>query len=214
MTAISRQNFTNYLNESLTRLDLSNKSIKLIDENAFIDLSKHLKQLLITNNFLLYLPNQFGNLTQLTTLDVSFNRLQSLKQTNFIELLNLRFLFLNNNRIKSIDGNAFAPLSNLEQLCLNKNLLTQFEENLFSTLSNLTSLNVGSNAMKNELLNEYTFNGLVSLKELNLQMCSLVNVNLDLFEKLPQLEKVYFDGNEEHLLNLFKLFYWNVTFVF
>ena len=202
----------------MTELDFSNKNIKLIEENAFVNFSKNLKQLLIANNSLLNLPNHFGNLTQLTKLDVSFNSLQILNQANFNEFTSLKFLYLNNNRIKSLDANSFARLTNLIELYLNENLITQLIVDLFSPLSNLIYLNLSMNSL-NSLDNKNTFKGLVSLKEINMNMCSLGNLNFELFKHLPLLQKVFLkNNNNNNELKKYekdlKHMYMNVTFEF
>ena len=198
-------------------LDLSNKSLKLIDDNAFNDFS-NLRRLLLSSNLLLTLPDRvFANLNRLTTLDLSFNRLQMLNEAHFAQLVDLRLLFLNNNRLISIDAKAFASFGRLNQLHLNDNLLSfTSSESLFASMSNLTYLNLASNDLRKSLTNQNLLNGLVSLREINMNMCSLLNenVNLRIFESLPRLEKVYFQNNSLSNKREFETIYTNVTFIF
>lgn len=99
----------------------------------------------------------FSKLTQLEYVDLSFNRIECLKETTFtwrssknVTLNRSPFVYLDlsHNRLKFIESNSFASLHNLEHLMLDHNEdlklsdVANLGKNFLEKLSNLESLNM------------------------------------------------------------------------
>jgi Leucine-rich repeat (LRR) protein len=92
--------------------------------------------------------NNCQNLTNLISLDLSFNQLKSLTNTNFNCLNNLTSLRLNNNNITTIDSDSFKNLTNLRFLYLSNNQISVIPQYLFEThLINLRVIDLSYNLM-------------------------------------------------------------------
>lgn len=89
-----------------------------------------IKTLLLSHNLISQLPKEIIQLSQLETLDLSFNKLtDSSFPISFFSLLNLKTLNLAHNSLTSLDH--FSSLINLERLYLNNNLIKVLPEELF-----------------------------------------------------------------------------------
>ncbi|GFR63438.1 Toll-like receptor 13 [Elysia marginata] len=126
-----------------------------------------------------YLPN-IDFPTQITTYDLSHNRIAALPSHGFSRYTLLRTLNLEQNLISKIDPLAFVGLSNLEYLLLSENKLVMnnetlrnaFSEKVFAPLNNLTKLRLeGNNPEPNSKKLRYpdrALSYLANLKELYL----------------------------------------------
>ena len=80
---------TTEFNTSLTFMDLSNRNITSIEDNAF------------------------ENFNNLQLLNLQYNQIKGIKNEIFKGLTSLRNLILDNNNITTIDNNSFVDLDNL-----------------------------------------------------------------------------------------------------
>ncbi|XP_028286546.1 toll-like receptor 2 [Parambassis ranga] len=129
----------------------------------------------------------------LNGLDVSFNQMEEIENSDFLAYVNLRSLIMHNNRIKQIHGEAFVPLIHLEKLDLSSNQLEMLSPIWFKNLFCLQYLNL--------LGNKYTtlgsgnlFQPLRGLKTLHVGGPFLVSVSRNDFSGLIGLEELFFDG--------------------
>jgi Leucine-rich repeat (LRR) protein len=119
----------------LTKLPdkFANRAIKFGDLTTLTTLD-------LSNNSLTQLPDTFKNLTALTTLDLSNNSLTQLPDA-FENLTALTTLDLSNNPLTQLPG-AFENLTALTTLDLSNNSLTQLRGKFFWNLTALKTLNV------------------------------------------------------------------------
>ena len=90
--------------------------------------------------------NNCQNLSNLVSLDLSFNQLKSITSASFNCLNNLTSLRLNNNNISSIDSDSFKNLINLRFLYLSNNQISVIPQYLFYThLINLRTVDLSFN---------------------------------------------------------------------
>ncbi len=151
----------------LTHLEILNLSYNKI----LFDYTNKLKKLSLNNNRLTKLPpnifselvnlsyldlssNKFSefNLTlakgnQLSTLDLSNNRISSLRNDSFMNLPNLETLKIKNNSLTSISPCTFSQLTKLKHIELSSNRLTSFDFGLIETNLELAYLNLCNNSM-------------------------------------------------------------------
>ncbi|XP_012937853.1 slit homolog 2 protein [Aplysia californica] len=89
-----------------------------------IGLLTNLKRLDLSHNKIVTLPSKiFSNLTQLSTLILSYNDLQCISETSFFNMKNLRILSLHENNISTIPYGAFDSLKALSHIALGGNPL-------------------------------------------------------------------------------------------
>jgi len=108
------------------------------------------------------IPESFGNLSSLESLDLPGNRLINLPES-FGNLSNLSSLKMRNNQLDSLPY-SFGNLSNLSSLDLSGNGLTSLPDS-FGDLSNLSSLDLHFNELTSL---PYSFGNLSRLESLNL----------------------------------------------
>jgi Leucine-rich repeat (LRR) protein len=104
---------------------ISQCEITKIEKKMFDELPM-LEKLMINNNKDLRIIEEdaFSNLTQLVYLYLNKNRIESLGAWTFFELANLNHLDLSYNQLESIDENLFSGQQNLKTLYLRGNRLT------------------------------------------------------------------------------------------
>jgi len=89
--------------------------------------------------------NAFQGLDNLSTLDLSANRLKSVPANIFQGLIHLSTLNLSSNGITTISSDGFAGLENLSELDLSYNDLTALSSAQFQSLKNLSKLSLYEN---------------------------------------------------------------------
>ena len=93
-------------------------------------------------------PENICQYSGLTILDLSYNQIRQLNNSNFKCLKNLSTLRLNNNLISSINSDSFSNLTNLNYLYLENNKLTDIPNFLFyKHLVNLRTIDLSSNLL-------------------------------------------------------------------
>jgi Leucine-rich repeat (LRR) protein len=139
-----------YLKE-LLYLNLQSNRIITIEKTSFKGLSK-LKTLILKNNYLdgSYSDYFIEDLTNMETLDLSYNQYQYFGKDFFRNLKKLNELKINNNLLKQIDSDLFQHNSELKSLCLNANKL----KNITLNSSKLIQLDINSNFIT-EIKDEY-----------------------------------------------------------
>ena len=111
--------------------DFRKTSTSGIDEHACISVD-------CSSRDMLRIP---GNIEHnATTLDLSRNRITTVRSNDFMTLPHLRILILSNNSITSLDARCFQYLHRLERLDLNNNGIASFTSDVFIGLSSLRIL--------------------------------------------------------------------------
>ncbi|KAF7288043.1 hypothetical protein GWI33_000097 [Rhynchophorus ferrugineus] len=171
--------------EELSTLDLSHNNLKEVPEG--LDKAKGLLVLNLSFNHIDTIPNSlFINLTDLLFLDLSNNNLETLPpQTR--RLANLQTLILNNNPLGHFQLRQLPSLVNLETLHLRKTQrnLTNFPTNL-DNLINLSDVDLAQNSLPKVPEALYS---LTSLKRLNLSENEVTDISnaMEYWQKLEIL---------------------------
>lgn len=126
-------------------LNFRNKSITVIEKDAFISFSS-ITWLILSNNEISHIAEQaFHPLVNLEKLRLNNNNLHSIPENAFILANNLTGLDLSANQITHIPVQAFHPLVKLQELHLHDNKLTSIPSEAFVFLHNLTILSLDNN---------------------------------------------------------------------
>eukprot|EP00054_Salpingoeca_dolichothecata_P026353 m.188010 g.188010 ORF g.188010 m.188010 type:complete len:1291 (-) comp25632_c0_seq2:41-3913(-) len=136
----------------LQNLDLSGNQLEWLDEDSFRDI-KDLKRLNLAGNMLdsmSFRGRVFAHLRDsLHTLDLSGNKIETLKQSMLAGLGSLRVLDLSNNQIAAGEAQAFVDVFNLQSLDLSSNLMEAVDALDFNGLLFVGSLHLGNNQIRN-----------------------------------------------------------------
>nr|XP_033782525.1 toll-like receptor 7 [Geotrypetes seraphini] len=141
--------FTNLPN--ITFLDISYNQISFIPIAVFETLPMHLEKWYINNNQLHFFHwEKLITLTELQVLDLSSNVLEHLPQTHVFCGTNLTFLNLAYNKISSLNKAFFSHFRSLKHLILSHNQIRLIDESSFSDifLQSLKILDVSDNPLQ------------------------------------------------------------------
>ena len=127
-----------------------------------------------------------SNLTRLSILDMSFNRIKKVQALD--QLVNLRKLYLANNRLSEIPEDAFKSLRCLEVIDLGANRIRKMGSYL-NVLENLKELWLG----KNKIEKIEGIDKLKNLVRLDVQSNRLTSV--ESLPSLPNVEELYLSHN-------------------
>lgn len=197
--------------DQFTELDLSDLGLWVIPPQ--ISKFTQLEELNLSKNHISAIPNfhSLGNLSQLTVLDLSHNKIpsfpKSLSQLTQLQKLNLghnrlpgipdsmgdltqlQELYLNHNSIPSIPG-CFANFRDLEVLDLSHNNIRTISEPL-SQLKELVELNISHNDLNTI---PSSLGSLANLQKLNLSHNRIKSIH-DSFGNLENLEVLFLGNN-------------------
>ncbi|XP_075719819.1 nephrocan-like [Rhinoderma darwinii] len=139
--------------------------------------------------------NQLSTLPQklpvkLQSLDYSNNQISSITAQDMKSLASLRHLFLDNNSMIVFEDKALQWCGHLSNLAMEQNLLTSIPFGLPVTL---TRLDLKGN--KIDHVGVHDVKDLKQLQVLNLLNNKLTSINDDVLESLPRLRHLYLDGN-------------------
>ena len=114
--------------------------------------------------------------SSLRKLDISFNKITTIKCSCFESLESLKFLNLQVNRISNVDNKAFASLRNLKILDLSYNRITKLTKGTFIGLLNIAVINITLNIIKS--INIDTFSSIYhsTVHSLNRKVCCMAGV--------------------------------------
>lgn len=121
--------------------------------------------------------NTFQNLDNLRYIDMNWNQMHIVKRTLFTNLKSLEELNLSWNEITEIQAKAFVNLKKLNRLDLSNNAIGTLTRNTFA--ADIAYLNLQNCSLTQ--INTGTFNGLHNLIELNLENN---NLTLDIIRQL------------------------------
>lgn len=151
--------------------------IQLNPEATYINLSHNaIDNLLYTFSFY----------TQLTVLDISYNRIQDLGSKNFENNMEMTHLNLTNNFLKRLDKETFVGLKRLVDLDLSNNQLSEIHAQIFQDFNVLERLDLSGNKLVS--FQKSTFEPLASLKILSLRNNSIMDLPTPNFAFMIRLE--------------------------
>ena len=177
----------------LTSLDLSSNTLLNLPADIFTDLDR-LTELHMNNNLLSSLPTGiFDNLTNLTNLNLASNFLSSLSANVFSDLAALETLQLNGNDLSSLPSGIFDNLTNLKNLHLNDNSLSSLPNGIFNNLTMLINLDLSLNGLSSLSVN--TFSDLIGLNVLHLNDNFLSTLDENIFNSLTTLSLLDLSNN-------------------
>jgi Leucine-rich repeat (LRR) protein len=127
---------------TITKINLQNNNLTELPE-SFGELTNLTTLNLQSCKLITELPESFGELTNLKELNLSYNNLTKLPE-RFGELKNLTTLNLQSCKLITELPESFGELTNLKELNLSYNNLTKLPER-FGELKNLTTLNLQNN---------------------------------------------------------------------
>uniref|UniRef100_A0A5S6QZ19 Ig-like domain-containing protein n=1 Tax=Trichuris muris TaxID=70415 RepID=A0A5S6QZ19_TRIMR len=155
-----------------------------------LDLSHNRISSLTSEDFREYV---FDGVYNLRILDLSFNHLRRLRNSDFRGLFNLEELNLGDNRISSIGDNAFHGLLKLETLRLTGNRLAFVQPGWFASLKTLTSLLLNRNQLT--VLTSDNFHWLNELLTLDLSRNKIFRIHETAFIGVGKLDSLRLSSN-------------------
>jgi internalin A len=173
--------------ENWEKLDLGDKGIEVLPKE--LGNLSNLTELYLSGNRLMKIPIEIGNLSNLKKLYLSSNDLLSFPK-ELCKLSKLEDLKLHSNRL-SLIPKELVKLSNLRELDLSSNQLVSFPVELCE-LSKLTRLDLNSNQLASFPIE---IERLSNLKELDLSSNQLVSFPVELCE-LSKLTRLVLNSNQ------------------
>ncbi len=190
---------------------ISFKNVNLLNENIFIGLD--LYSLDVSNNqdtledwSIMEAINSFTNLT---ALNLSYNRISQTRTNQFYRLAKLTMLDLSYNQIFYFEANSFAGLSSLVHLNLSRNKLTEIEENDLDNMPLLECIDLDFNKMKK--IRNNVFSSMKKLSAVLFRSNKIKTIDKESFKDLIFLETVKLNANKLKSINSLIAIYSNVS---
>ncbi|XP_063394982.1 insulin-like growth factor-binding protein complex acid labile subunit [Cydia fagiglandana] len=171
--------------DALRTASCANASLEIVP----IQLNPEATHINLTHNSINNLLYTFAFYTQITILDISYNRLQDLGSKNFESNIEMTQLNVSHNRLKRLERDTFVGLKKLIDLNLSDNEIRNVHAQTFQDLSMLERLDLSNNGL--ESFDPDTFEPLSSLKILSLKNNSILDIpsiNLFYVVKLQYLD--------------------------
>ena len=189
-----------FRNIEIYNLRLVNNKIEYISKDTF-NMIKSLSMLDLGLNMLKSIDNviirgtqyQIHYMTGLKSIYLDNNRISSIDELFFRNMIELTELSLANNQLVYISGRVFSGLFNLSWLSLSHNLIQYIEPNSFRDLVSLRELLLGNNKIKS--IDDGAFAGLVNLVYLQLDNNFLESIAKSMFVGLESLKRLELDSN-------------------
>lgn len=170
---------------NLRYLSVAGNNIHTVNSEAFKDLNNLIYLNLSSNIISSLYPETFAKLESLKTLDLSRNQLQ--KIIDISAVTNITTLSLNCNSIQSVPEHAFKQMPNLMELSLNGNQIKEVDINGFAYLYYLEKLDLSNNKLSS--LPEGWTGAFNSLRHLDLSENQFTSLeSLSLSNTLPLVE--------------------------
>ncbi|KOB77071.1 putative tartan [Operophtera brumata] len=168
--------------DALRAASCANASLEIVP----IQLNPEATYINLTHNSITDLLYTFGFYTQLTVLDISYNRIVDLFDKNFENNIEMTHLNLTSNFLKRLDKDTFVGLKGLIDLDLSSNELFDIHQQTFKDLTSLERLDLSSNKLVG--FKRDTFEPLTSLKLLSLRNNTILDLPTLNFAYLVHLE--------------------------
>ncbi|XP_059479026.1 chaoptin [Neocloeon triangulifer] len=201
LTGIEPHAFRNA--RGVRRLDVSENSIKNIDNDAFVEIGHSLDELRMHRALKMdSIPHKaFMHLTGTKEMDLSANGLKNIPEGAFQTLKGLRRLRLHDNQIGRIPKGSFLSETHsyLEDVDFSFNSIDHVYVDTFKDLTSLREIHLDDNKIAS--LEPKSFTDLPRLRILDLQGNRLPELNTDTFQNLPELEELDISYNHLKQLN-------------
>lgn len=185
----------------LRTLNVARNEIRQLRSDLFEDLHD-LNELLLGQNKLVDFEkgaSVFGNLTQLTTLDLSNNTISNIERSLFYGLENLLQIYMSHNKLYILPYQLFDRMRSIEVVDLSHNLLISFLDNFFIHNRHLKVLLLHHNLIVR--INKNLLYGLKELHTLDLSHNRLLSVERNAFDTLDGLKSLNLANNRiQHFL--------------
>ncbi|XP_063772146.1 immunoglobulin superfamily member 10 [Pseudophryne corroboree] len=166
-----------------------------------------------TFRYLNVIPKQIQ--ADVERINLGYNSLSSLTESDFSGLRKLELLMLHSNEIQTIHESAFQDLSSLQVLKMSYNKMKTLHKNTFSGLKNMVRLHMDHNKL--EFLAPESFYGLTSLKLVHLEGNAIRQLHADTFVtlryiqifKTSSIKHIYLSDNQLSFLPKEMFFYLN-----
>lgn len=168
--------------DALRAASCANASLEIVP----IQLNPEALHINLTHNSITDLLYTFGFYTQLTVLDISYNKIVDLFDKNFENNIEMTHLNLTHNFLKRLDKDTFAGLKRLVDLDLSNNELVELHPQTFKDLTSLERLDLSSNKIVG--FKKETFEPLGSLRILSLRNNTILDLPTFNFAYLVHLE--------------------------
>jgi Leucine-rich repeat (LRR) protein len=164
--------------------------------------STSLKQLYVTGNYLQTLTQTISSLPALEHLDLSQNRLISIREYTFSHMKKLKNLNLSFNKL-DLETSYFRNQNLLQSLDLSFNEIKYLssQSGVFQELVSLKYLNLSNNKLKTIVDSSFIFESLSKLSELNLAWNGLIYLKENCFSSLDNLKSLSLGFNRINSLN-------------
>lgn len=139
-----------------------------------IQLNPEATHINLTHNVINNLLYTFAFYTQLTILDISYNKIQDLGSKNFENNLEMTHLNVSHNLLKRLDKDTFIGMKKLVDLDLSDNEISSIHAQTFKDLSVLERLDLSNNKLVS--FEPDTFEPLSTLKILSLKNNSILDI--------------------------------------
>ncbi|XP_053615508.1 protein artichoke-like [Plodia interpunctella] len=139
-----------------------------------IQLNPEATHINLTHNVINNLLYTFAFYTQLTVLDMSYNKIQDLGSKNFENNMEMTHLNLSHNLLKHLDKDTFIGLRKLVDLDLSNNMISNVHAQTFKDLSVLERLDLSNNKLVS--FQPDSFEPLSTLKILSLRNNSILDI--------------------------------------
>lgn len=156
--------------DALRAASCANASLEIVP----IQLNPEATHINLTRNSINNLLYTFNFYTQLTVLDISYNKIQDLGSKNFENNLEMIHLNLSHNSLKVLDEETFIGLKRLLDLDLSDNEISSMHAQTFKDLSVLERLDLSNNRLVS--FEPDSFEPLSSLKILSLKNNSILDI--------------------------------------
>lgn len=156
--------------DALRAASCANASLEIVP----IQLNPEATHINLTHNAIDNLLYTFSFYTQLTILDISYNKIVDLGSKNFENNIEMMYLNLTNNFLKRLDKETFVGLKNLVDLNLSDNEISNINAQTFQDLFALERLDLSNNKIVK--FESETFKSLISLKILLLKNNSILDI--------------------------------------
>lgn len=176
---------------SLLSLEFDRNNIVDVHNDTFRAMS-NVYVLWLNHNKLINLERTlFKDMPQLERLHLYNNRITSIAANTFQNMDNLRYIDMNGNQLNAIKRTLFTNLKSLEELNLASNEIVELQSKAFVNLKKLNRLDLSNNPLR--MLTRNTF--AVDIAYLNLQNCSLTQINAGTFNGLHNLIELNLENN-------------------
>ncbi|MFH4974125.1 hypothetical protein AB6A40_000834 [Gnathostoma spinigerum] len=171
---------------SLIDLNLGCNQICNIEGAVFDDVKQTLQNLILDHNCLTSFPSESVNhLDNLIALHIKYNQLETLEKHQLGNMTSLTILTLTGNKIRSIDKEFAIGLDNLKYLYLGNNNITSLEAEVMGQFTQAQVIELSFNGLAEVTAD--MFSGLEHLQHLNLDGNNIRDIAPGAFATTPLL---------------------------